>query len=111
MTYGKISAEAVDPVEKKPLFHYLPGTRSYSLGSIGCNFHCQHCQNWPISRAAFEDARLRTLLPEAGVKRAIAGGSASISWTYNEPTIWHEYTLEMGTPVSYTHLRAHETDS
>ena len=97
MTYGKISAEAVDPIEKKPLFHYLPGTRSYSLGSIGCNFHCRHCQNWHISRAAFEDARLQTLLPETGVKRAIASGSASISWTYNEPTIWHEYALDMGT--------------
>jgi len=96
-TYGKISAEAVDPIEKKPLFHYLPGTRSYSLGSIGCNFHCRHCQNWHISRAAFDEAHLRTLSPEEGVQRALASGSASISWTYNEPTIWHEYALDMGT--------------
>jgi pyruvate formate lyase activating enzyme len=98
-TYGKISAEAVDPIEKKPLFHYLPGTLSYSLGSIGCNFHCEHCQNWHISRASFDEAgsSLRTLMPEEGVKRAIASGSASISWTYNEPTIWHEYPIDMGT--------------
>jgi pyruvate formate lyase activating enzyme len=96
-TYGKISAEAVDPIEKKPLYHYLPGTRSYSLGSIGCNFHCRHCQNWHISRATFEDAHLRPLSPEEGVNRARESGSASISWTYNEPTIWHEYTLDMGT--------------
>ena len=96
-TYGKISAEAVDPIEKKPLFHYLPGTRSYSLGSIGCNFHCKHCQNLHISRAALEEAPLRTLMPEEGVRRALASGSASISWTYNEPTIWHEYTLDMAT--------------
>jgi pyruvate formate lyase activating enzyme len=96
-TYGKISAEAVDPIEKKPLFHYLPGTRSYSLGSIGCNFHCKHCQNWHISRATFEAAHLRSLSPEVGVQRALASGSSSISWTYNEPTIWHEYTLDMGT--------------
>jgi pyruvate formate lyase activating enzyme len=95
-TYGKISSEAVDPIEKKPLFHYLPGTRSYSLGSIGCNFHCKHCQNWHISRATFEEARLRTLSPEEGIGRARASESASISWTYNEPTIWHEYTLDMG---------------
>jgi pyruvate formate lyase activating enzyme len=96
MTYAKISAEAVDPIEKKPLFHYLPGTLSYSLGSIGCNFHCAHCQNWHISRAEPEGAMLRTLEPAEGVKRAIASGSASISWTYNEPTIWHEYALDMG---------------
>ena len=98
---GKISAEAVDPIEKKPLFHYLPGTTSYSLGSVGCNFHCEHCQNWHISRASFEDAgsSLRSLSPEEGVKRAIASGSASISWTYNEPAIWHEV------PARYGHNR------
>jgi pyruvate formate lyase activating enzyme len=95
-TYGKISAEAVDPIEKKPLFHYLPGTLSYSLGSIGCNFHCEHCQNWHISRADIDTTTLRTLSPEEGVERAIASGSRSISWTYNEPAIWHEYPLDMG---------------
>ncbi len=96
-TYAKISAEAIDPIEKKPLFHYLPGTRSYSLGSIGCNFHCQHCQNWHISRAKPDTEMLRTLSPEEGVARAVGSSSASISWTYNEPTIWHEYTFDMGT--------------
>lgn len=96
-TYARISSEAVDPIEKKPLFHYLPGTLSYSLGSIGCNFHCKHCQNWHISRATLEEAHLRTLPPEEGVRRARENGCASISWTYNEPTIWHEYALDMGT--------------
>jgi pyruvate formate lyase activating enzyme len=96
MTYGKISAEAIDPIEKKPLFHYLPGTLSYSLGGIGCNFHCQHCQNWHISRATLEGASMRNLAPTEGVSRAVESGSTSISWTYNEPTIWHEYALDMG---------------
>ncbi len=96
-TYGLVSAEAVDPIEKKPLFHYLPGTLSYSLGGIGCNFRCEHCQNWHISQADATIARLSPLSPEEGVARALASGSASISWTYNEPTIWHEYTLDMGT--------------
>jgi pyruvate formate lyase activating enzyme len=95
-TYGKISSEAVDPIEKKPLFHFLPGTLSYSLGSIGCNFHCEHCQNWQISRAGITDLSLRDLSPNEGVRRAKARECASISWTYNEPTIWHEYTLDMG---------------
>lgn len=96
-TYGKIAAEATDPIEKKPLFHYLPGTLSYSLGGIGCNFHCAHCQNWHISRATMDASLIRTLSPEDGVGRALESGSASISWTYNEPTIWHEYALAMGT--------------
>ncbi len=96
-TYARISSEAIDPIEKKPLFHYLPGTLSYSLGGIGCNFHCEHCQNWHISRTKLEDARLRDLAPDEGVRRAIGSGCASISWTYNEPTIWHEYPLDMGT--------------
>ena len=96
-TYGLVSAEAVDPIEKKPLYHYLPGTLSYSLGSIGCNFRCEHCQNWHISQADREHARLISLAPEEGVARAMARGCASISWTYNEPTIWHEYPLDMGT--------------
>jgi len=95
LTYGKVSAEAVDPIEKKPLFHFLPGTLSYSLGSIGCNFHCTHCQNWHISRAGISDMNLAEISPEEGVRRAMAQGCASISWTYNEPTIWHEYTLDM----------------
>jgi len=95
-TYGKISSEAVDPIEKKPLYHFLPGTLSYSLGSIGCNFHCEHCQNWQISRAGITDLSLRDLSPDEGVRRAKVRGCASISWTYNEPTIWHEYALDMG---------------
>ncbi|MCU0632762.1 MAG: AmmeMemoRadiSam system radical SAM enzyme [Methanolinea sp.] len=96
-TYGRVSAEAVDPIEKKPLYHFLPGTLSYSLGSIGCNFHCEHCQNWHISRAGRDAPGLRELSPEDGVRRAREAGCASISWTYNEPTIWHEYALDMGT--------------
>ncbi len=98
-TYGLVSAEAVDPIEKKPLFHYLPGTLSYSLGGVGCNFHCEHCQNWHISRSGPEDGSLRFLSPEEGVSRAKVRNCASISWTYNEPTIWHEYTLAMGLPA------------
>jgi len=95
-TFGRVASEAVDPIEKKPLFHFLPGTLSYSLGTVGCNFRCQHCQNWEISQAGLEDLPLMTISPEEGVERALASGSASIAWTYNEPTIWHEYPLAMG---------------
>jgi pyruvate formate lyase activating enzyme len=95
--YGLVAAEAVDPIEKKPLFHFLPGTLSYSLGGVGCNFRCQHCQNWHISQATLADLPLMDIPPAAGVERALQSVSASIAWTYNEPTIWHEYALDMGT--------------
>lgn len=94
-TYGLVSAEAVDPIEKKPLYHFLPGTTSYSLGSTGCNFSCSHCQNWHISQADPGQIPLREIPPEEGIYRAVRNRCASISWTYNEPTIWYEYTRDM----------------
>lgn len=102
-TYALASAEAIDPVEKKPLYHYLPGTDTYSLGSIGCNFSCSHCQNWHISRSR-EGYPVRDIPVETGVKRALGSGCRSLSWTYNEPTIWHEYTLEMAQEARKEHL-------
>ncbi len=92
--YNTVSSEAVDPVEKKPLYHFLPGTLSYSLGTIGCNFRCLHCQNWNISQVALEEAYTKEITPEEAIKRAVAAGCRSISWTYNEPAIWHEYTFD-----------------
>ena len=95
-TYGRIAAEALDPIEKKPLFHFLPGTTTYSLGGVGCTFRCHHCQNYEISQACINDLQLRHLTPEEGVQRAENSGAESITWTYNEPTIWHEFALDMG---------------
>ncbi|MBN2735125.1 MAG: AmmeMemoRadiSam system radical SAM enzyme [Methanomicrobiaceae archaeon] len=95
-SYGKVSAEAVDPIEKKPLNHFLPGTNVYSLGGIGCNFKCSHCQNWEISQCTTAGF-LHSLSPEKGVLKAKDYHCKSIAWTYNEPTIWHEYAMDMGT--------------
>lgn len=95
-TYGKVSAESVDPIEKKPLYHFMPGTTSYSLGSVGCNFSCSHCQNWQISSAEPDSLRIKTIAPDEGIKRALSSGCSSVSWTYNEPTLWYEYTQDMG---------------
>lgn len=94
LIYNTVSSEAVDPIEKKPLYHFLPGTFSYSLGTIGCNFRCLHCQNWNISQVSLEEAQTKEITPEEAIRRAIASGSKSISWTYNEPAIWHEYTYD-----------------
>ena len=94
LIYNTVSSEAVDPIEKKPLYHFMPGTLSYSLGTIGCNFRCQHCQNWNISQVTLVESHTMEITPEAAIRRALASGSKSISWTYNEPTIWHEYTYD-----------------
>ena len=95
-SFGRISAEHVDPIEKKPLNHFLPGTLCYSLGSVGCNFTCSHCQNWQLSSSARSILALPLLSPDEAVRRALDAGASSVAWTYNEPTISFEYTLEMG---------------
>ena len=95
-SYARVSAENVDPIEKKPLNHFLPGTLCYSLGSVGCNFTCEHCQNWQLSRGGDSIGSLPELPPDDAVKRAVASGCASVSWTYNEPTMTFEYTMDMG---------------
>ncbi len=92
--YNTVSSEAVDPIEKKPLYHFLPDTLSYSLGSIGCNFQCEHCQNWSISQITLGQAYTKEITPQEAVRYALAAGCRSISWTYNEPAIWHEYTYD-----------------
>jgi len=94
LIYNTVSSEAVDPIEKKPLYHFMPGTLSYSLGTIGCNFRCLHCQNWNISQVSLDEAYTKEITPEEAIRRAVASGSKSISWTYNEPAIWHEYTYD-----------------
>ena len=94
LIYGTVSSEAIDPIEKKPLYHYYPGSYVYSVGSIGCNFRCKHCQNWSISQACLEDSFTVDIPPEELIERALTTKSRSIAWTYNEPTIWHEYTYE-----------------
>jgi len=112
MVYGKPCAVWIDPIEKKPMFHFLPGSTSYSLGTFGCNFACVFCQNYDISQAP-QEARFRdpkgwrgyferliekskvSLPPETVVEKALEAGCKSISFTYNEPTIFTEYALDV----------------
>jgi len=96
LNYGKVSSAAADPIEKKPLFHFHPGTLVFSLGTLGCNFQCKHCQNWEISTAD-SNSILKTcqnLLPEESIALAKRNRCQGIAWTYNEPTIWFEYTRD-----------------
>ena len=95
LVYGKLCAEQVDPIEKKPLFHVMPGSTSYSIATVGCNFHCRHCQNYAISQVE-RDAPIRGAeqTPEEIVQRARVNNCRSISYTYTEPTIFYEFAYD-----------------
>ncbi len=95
--YGEVIAAHVDPIEKKPLHHFLPGTTSFSIATIGCNFRCPFCQNWQISQVSKrkgEGLAGQNLLPADVVAAAKARGCRSISYTYTEPTIFFEYAYD-----------------
>ncbi len=97
LSSGIIVAEQIDPIEKKPLYHLLPGSRCYSLASVGCNFSCFHCQNHEIAQYVPADSCQvpgRLLEPAQVVERALKNGCRSVAFTYTEPTVWFEYTLE-----------------
>ncbi len=97
LTYGRISSIAADPIEKKPVFHYFPGTSALSLGSVGCTMRCGHCQNWSISRLGVDDAEaeLHQLPPARVVDMARAYRCTGVAFTYNEPVIWIEYVRDV----------------
>ncbi len=94
LNYAAASSVAVDPIEKKPLFHFYPGTDVFSMGSVGCNFRCKHCQNWNISQSNLEEIPTREIPPEEAIRLAKQYKCKSIAWTYNEPTMWFEYTYD-----------------
>jgi pyruvate formate lyase activating enzyme len=93
MNYAEVSSMAPDHIEKKPLFHFFPGTYAFSLGSWGCNFHCKGCQNWEISCVDIPRGS-QQLLPEREIELTKDYKCQGIAWTYNEPAIWLEYTLD-----------------
>jgi pyruvate formate lyase activating enzyme len=94
LVYGKVVASNVDSIEKKPLFHFYPGSIAYSIATVGCNFHCLHCQNWEISQVKSEIFS-KDIDPDSVVKNAINNGCQSIAFTYTEPTIFYEYAYDI----------------
>lgn len=95
LVYGNPCAIHLDPIEKKPFFHVLPATSSFSLATAGCNFQCRFCQNWEISQAIPEDVLSYDLPPEQIVLKAKEAGARSVAYTYVEPTIFYEYMLDI----------------
>ncbi|MCF7916195.1 MAG: AmmeMemoRadiSam system radical SAM enzyme [Candidatus Omnitrophica bacterium] len=97
LVYGKVIASGVDPIEKKPLYHFLPGSLAYSIATIGCNFKCDFCQNWQISQSKGKDLDQlpgKELKPQTIVSQAQANKCKSIAYTYTEPTIFFEYVYD-----------------
>jgi len=90
--YGRVSSSHVDPIEKKPLYHFRPGSLVYSIGGWGCNFRCRFCQNWSISQQAIESGS--PVSPEDVVGAASSEGAGAIAYTYNEPLVGYEFVLD-----------------
>ncbi|MBN2112780.1 MAG: AmmeMemoRadiSam system radical SAM enzyme [Acidimicrobiia bacterium] len=93
-TYGRSSGFAVDPIEKKPLFHFHPGSGVLSFGTAGCNLACRFCQNWDMSKATNDDILAAEASPEAIAARAVRLGCRSVAFTYNDPVAFHEYAVD-----------------
>ena len=96
LVYGKVISMHIDPIEKKPLFHFLPASTSFSIATVGCNFRCEHCQNFEISQypKEHEDIPGHSVTPEDVVEAAARSGCESISYTYTEPTIFFEFAYD-----------------
>jgi len=93
--YGKSTGFAIDPIEKKPLNHFLPGTEILSFGTAGCNLGCRFCQNWSISKAKLDDAQSLGANPQDIVQLALRHNTPSIAFTYNDPVIWGEFVVDI----------------
>ncbi len=101
LVYGQLISQAVDPIEKKPLFHFHPGSRALSIATVGCNLRCAFCQNAEISQMPRDEGRImgRRTLPSAVIEAARRSGSRSIAYTYTEPTIFYEYAYDVSVPA------------
>jgi pyruvate formate lyase activating enzyme len=105
LTYDQSTSINFDPIEKKPLYHYYPGSTILSVGTLGCNFRCEFCQNWEISQAEFGDIPTRRLTSEMALKLAGENNSIGIAFTYNEPLINYEWVLDTAKLFSANKLK------
>ncbi|MBZ5537080.1 MAG: AmmeMemoRadiSam system radical SAM enzyme [Acidobacteriia bacterium] len=94
IAYGNPCAVHIDPIEKKPLYHFLPTTRAFSIAAAGCNFRCLNCQNWQISQVSPKETANADLMPQAVVEQCVNSGCESIAYTYSEPISFYEYVMD-----------------
>lgn len=102
MNYGKVTSSSYDPIEKKPLYHFYPGANIFSIGSFGCNLACDFCQNWEI---VYDDSLAREMPDEEIISLASQRKSIGIAFTYNEPSIWYEYILDLSKQARKKNLK------
>src|SRR4026208_2150331 len=105
-TYGRSSGFCLDPIEKKPLNHFLPGTSVLSFGTAGCNLTCKFCQNWDISKARHDDRLQQHPSPEAIGQAAMRSGARSVAFTYNDPVIFLEYAVDVAAACRQSGVKA-----
>ena len=106
LVYGRPSALQIDPIEKEPLYHMLPGATIYCTGTAGCNNRCKFCQNWHLSQKSFEEIDHHALSPEQTVEEAQAASCDAVSFTYNEPTVFYEHMYDVATMAKRAGLRS-----
>src|SRR5690349_5589711 len=94
-TYGRSSGFCIDPIEKKPLAHFLPGSSVLSFGTAGCNLTCKFCQNWEISKSREMDTLADSATPEVIARAAEEAGCRSVAFTYNDPVVFAEYAMDV----------------
>jgi pyruvate formate lyase activating enzyme len=94
LNYARAAALHIDPIEKKPFYHFFPATRALSVAAPGCNLTCTFCQNWNISQVSVNDIKTETLLPEDLVNRAVSQKCKSLAFTYSDPSVFYEYALD-----------------
>ena len=105
-TYGRSSGFCVDPIEKKPLNHFLPGTPVLSFGTAGCNLSCKFCQNWDMSKSREMETLADAASPETIARTAAELGCRSVAFTYNDPTIFHEYAIDVAQACRETGIKS-----
>ena len=93
-TYGRSTGFCIDPIEKKPLNHFYPGSSVLSFGTAGCNLGCKFCQNWDISKSREVERLSEVALPDAVARAALEHGCRSVAYTYNDPVVWAEYAID-----------------
>ena len=104
-TYGRSSGFCIDPVEKKPLNHFHPGSAILSFGTAGCNLACKFCQNWDISKSRDTDRLLDAASPDGIARAAAAYGAQSVAFTYNDPVIFAEYAIDTALACHRQHVK------
>jgi len=105
IAYGNPCAVHIDPIEKKPFFHFLPTTRAFSIAAAGCSFSCLNCQNWEISQFSPKETQNIDLMPDRVVAACLKSGSESIAYTYSEPTTFYEYAFDTATIARKSKIR------